>query len=86
MSGRKRKLYASDLVSYGLYYSSAYRTKDEHGKYTAYCLCKEPPAVVRDTMRYFQNVRFYRYQKRFSPEKRGYILRVYDKCIKDVEQ
>lgn len=84
MSGRKRKLYVSDLVSYGLYWHSSVRGTDEHGKFTAYYLDKAPANDIREKLRNFENVRGFRYRKEYAPEIGGYILRIYDKCIKDV--
>ena len=39
-----------------------------------------------EKLRVFENIRIYRYRKREAPAIRGYIIRLYDKCIKDVEQ
>lgn len=92
MSGRKRKLYMSDLAGYGMHYYRSVRGSDEHGKFTAFFLDKEPSNAAIENMRVFENVRIYRYRKKcavegmYFPEFGRYIIRLYDKCIKDVEE
>ena len=84
MSGIKRKLYVSDLAAYSLPYHNTIRGWDEHGDFTGYYLDNEPSNAVREKLRAFENIRIYRYRKREAPAIHGYILRLYDKCIKDV--
>ena len=86
MSGRKRKIYVSDLAAYSLTYHSIIRGRDEHGYFTGYYLDNEPSNAVREKLRAFEHIRIYRYRKREAPAIRGYIIRLYDKCIKDLEE
>lgn len=86
MSGRKRKLYVSDLAEYSLSYYNTIRGRDEHGNFTGYYLDDEPSNAVCEKLREFKNIRIYRYRKREAPANRGYILRLYDKCIKELEE